>query len=52
MEYLPGGELFEYIWERQGLTEEQAKPIFKQIVAALAHCHQVCRFIDKIFIKC
>lgn len=41
MEYLPGGELFQYVWERDGLTEEQAKPLFYQIATAVAHCHKV-----------
>ena len=41
MEYLSGGELFELIWKNDGLTEEQAKPIFYQIASAVAHCHKV-----------
>ena len=41
MEYLPGGELFDYILERNGLTETAAKEIFRQLARAVQHCHNV-----------
>lgn len=41
MEYLAGGELFDYIADKQGLPESQARQIFSQIAAAVQHCHKV-----------
>ena len=41
MEYLSGGELFDYVQERCGLSDEKAKEIFSQIVKAAQHCHEV-----------
>ena len=41
MEYLAGGELFDYIAEKQGLPESQARQMFSQIAAAVQHCHKV-----------
>lgn len=41
MEYVSGGELFDMVSENEGLTEEQAKPLFYQIATAVAHCHKV-----------
>ena len=41
MEYLSGGELFDYVLERCGLSDEKAKEIFSQIVKAAQHCHEV-----------
>ncbi|KAL3102038.1 hypothetical protein niasHS_003447 [Heterodera schachtii] len=39
MEYAGGGELYTYVHETGKLTEEVAKPIFAQIVSAVAHLH-------------
>jgi len=41
MEYLPGGELFDYVLERCGLSEEKAREMFTQVVRAAQHCHEV-----------
>ena len=41
MEYVAGGELFDYIFEKQGLSEEEAKEMFGQIVEAVQYCHEV-----------
>ena len=41
MEYLPGGELFDYVLERDGLSEQVAKDIFRQLAQAVQHCHNV-----------
>jgi serine/threonine protein kinase len=38
MEYISGGELFEYISNHQ-LTTEQAFKLFKQIIEGLGYCH-------------
>ena len=40
MEYVEGGELFSYIEEGR-LEEDEACWIFRQIVAALCHCHRL-----------
>ncbi|KAM4811108.1 sperm motility kinase 3A-like [Urocitellus parryii] len=39
MEHVDGGDLWRYIPEVGGLQEEQARPVFRQIVRALRHCH-------------
>ncbi|KAL9644043.1 hypothetical protein ABK040_005511 [Willaertia magna] len=40
MEYVEGGELFDYIVERGRLTIEEAFHFFKQIILGLEYCHQ------------
>lgn len=42
MEYLPGGELFDYVQKRGGLTEDNACDLFGDIARAVQHCHEVC----------
>ncbi|TMS32382.1 hypothetical protein L596_000228 [Steinernema carpocapsae] len=39
MEYAGGGELYDYINGRGKMTEQEAKPIFAQLVSAVAHMH-------------
>ena len=39
MEFCEGMELFDAIIERGRFTEPDAKPVFRQISAALAHLH-------------
>ncbi|XP_064457770.1 maternal embryonic leucine zipper kinase-like [Ornithodoros turicata] len=39
LEYCPGGELFDYIVERERLDEAEARQFFCQIVAAVAYIH-------------
>ncbi|KAI8878469.1 Pkinase-domain-containing protein, partial [Backusella circina FSU 941] len=39
MEYLEGGELFHLLAERGRLPESEARPLFGQLVSALAWCH-------------
>ncbi|KAF2212144.1 hypothetical protein CERZMDRAFT_111924 [Cercospora zeae-maydis SCOH1-5] len=41
MEYVKGGELFHYVDERKGLTEDETVYIFRQIVSALLYCHRM-----------
>lgn len=41
MEYLPNGELFDYVWKRQGLNEDKARTLFAQIVEGVHYCHKV-----------
>ena len=40
LEYCPGGELFDYIVDRERLNEEESRAFFRQIVAAVAYIHQ------------
>ena len=37
MEYAPRGELFEYITKNGYYNEEDAKPIFAEVVSAIQH---------------
>nr|XP_027226981.1 maternal embryonic leucine zipper kinase-like [Penaeus vannamei] len=39
LEYCPGGELFDYIVERDRLEEEEARLFFRQIASAVAYIH-------------
>lgn len=41
MEYVNGGELFSFIEEREYLDEDEAVYLFRQMVAALLHCHRL-----------
>ncbi|RTG87305.1 maternal embryonic leucine zipper kinase [Schistosoma bovis] len=39
MKYLPGGELFDYILQKEHLSEVEARVIFRQIVSAIGYIH-------------
>lgn len=39
LEYVSGGELFNHVVSRGGLSEDVARVLFQQVVGALAHCH-------------
>jgi serine/threonine protein kinase len=41
MEFLSNGELFDYVWKKQGLEESEARRLFAQIVEGVHYCHQV-----------
>lgn len=41
MEYASRGDLYDYISERQRLSERDARHFFRQIVSAVHYCHQV-----------
>ncbi|OHT02990.1 hypothetical protein TRFO_29749 [Tritrichomonas foetus] len=41
MEFCPNGELFQLIVGHKHLTEREARPIFKQIVEAMAYVHRM-----------
>lgn len=45
MEYASGGELYEYIQQKQRLTEEEARHFFRQITSAVHYCHKVNTFL-------
>ncbi|EEH16396.2 CAMK/CAMKL/GIN4 protein kinase [Paracoccidioides brasiliensis Pb03] len=40
LEYVEGGELFDYVSERGPLPEIEAVRLFRQIIAALSYCHR------------
>jgi len=40
MEYVSGGELFDYIVAKGRLSEEEARKFFQQIVAGVEYCHK------------
>ena len=40
LEYCPGGELFDYIVDRDRLCESESRSFFRQIAAAVAYIHQ------------
>lgn len=40
MEYVPGGELFDYLVKRGRLPESEALHYFQQIVHAVDYCHR------------
>ena len=42
MEYAGGGELFDYIVAHSRLKEREARRIFRQILSAIAYCHENC----------
>ena len=39
MEYIPGGELYEYVKNKEGISEMEARKIFKQLVYTVEYCH-------------
>ena len=41
MEYASGGELYDYIQQRQRLSEIEARNFFRQIISAVHYCHKV-----------
>ena len=40
LEYLDGGELFDYITDRDHLSEADSTRIFKQMMSAIIYCHK------------
>ncbi|CAF1341967.1 unnamed protein product [Adineta steineri] len=40
MEYVSGGELFDYIVKKGKLTEAEARPFFQQIISGVDYCHR------------
>lgn len=41
MEYVEGGELFNYVDDSKGLSEDESSHILRQIVSALLYCHRM-----------
>ena len=42
-EYAAGGDLLQLVKRKRALTEREARPIFRQLVYGVAHCH--CRSV-------
>ncbi|KAH6934445.1 hypothetical protein HPB50_024234 [Hyalomma asiaticum] len=40
LEYCPGGELLDYVMQRERLDEDKARHFFRQIVSAVAYVHR------------
>lgn len=40
MEYVPGGELFDYLMQRKVLSEDESCRFFQQLIAGLDYCHR------------
>ena len=43
LEYADGGDLLHHVKKVKALTEDEARPLFRQIVYGIAHCH--CRSV-------
>ncbi|KAJ3272708.1 hypothetical protein HDV01_005344 [Terramyces sp. JEL0728] len=41
MEYVSGGEIFDYLVAHGRMKEKEARKHFRQIIGAVAHCHQL-----------
>ncbi len=39
LEYVPSGELFDYIVSRGKLDENEARSLFQQIISGIEYCH-------------
>lgn len=40
MEYVSGGELFSLVEKKKGLSEDEARQVFRQIIDGVEYCHQ------------
>lgn len=40
MEYVPGGELFDFIVSNGRLSEPRARAMFQQLISGVEYCHQ------------
>jgi serine/threonine protein kinase len=40
LEYIEGGELFDYLVKKGKLEEEEAAKYFRQIIAGVSYCHR------------
>ena len=43
MEHAPGGDMFQYLLQRQALSEAEARWCFQQLIIAVDYCHRVVR---------
>jgi hypothetical protein len=49
MEYASGGNLFQYVSQRGGLSEQDARWFFQQLIIALAYCHSM---VGALWVDC
>lgn len=49
MEYASRGDLYDYICDKQHISEQEARQFFRQIVSAVHYCHQVRFLLTKCF---
>jgi len=40
MEYIPGGELFDYVQKQEGMNELNGREMFRGILEGVQHCHK------------
>ncbi len=40
MEYVPGGELFDFVQMEEGMSETSARDMLKKIISGVQHCHK------------
>ena len=43
MEYVPGGDMFEYVVRKGGLKESEARWFFQQLIVAVDYVHRQVR---------
>ncbi len=44
MEFVGGGDMFEYVVKKNGLREEEARWFFQQLIVGLDYCHRMVRW--------
>lgn len=44
MEYAAGGDMFQYVKQRGGLEEAEARWFFQQLIIGMDYCHKMVRF--------
>ena len=40
MEYVPNGELFDFVQMEEGMSERSARDMLKKIINGVQHCHK------------
>ena len=46
MEYAAGGDMFQYVKQRGGLEEAEARWFFQQLIIGMDYCHKMVRFLQ------
>ena len=41
MELAPGGDMYDYIGKKKRLQDDEARHIFRQLIAGLDYCHRM-----------
>jgi serine/threonine-protein kinase SRK2 len=48
MEFVPGGDLFDYVLRKDGVPEDEARGFFQQIIVGVEYCHRmVCTAVGR-----